>query len=77
MTTARLFMNGRSQAVRLPKAFRFEGDEVRIRRVGRSVILSPVDTNWDELFEALEAFDGGFEIDRQQPVVQPRPDLFD
>ena len=41
-TTARLFKNGRSQAVRLPKDFRFEGDEVSIRREGKRVILEPV-----------------------------------
>ena len=39
---AKLFMNGRSQAVRLPKAFRFEGSEVRIRKVGRAVIIEPL-----------------------------------
>ena len=42
-THAKLFMNGQSQAVRLPKEFRFEGTEVRIRRVGRAVILEPID----------------------------------
>lgn len=41
MSTAKLFRNGRSQAVRLPKEFRFEGDEVEIRRVGARVILEP------------------------------------
>jgi antitoxin VapB len=40
-TTAKLFRSGRSQAVRLPKEFRFEGDEVRIRRVGNGVLLEP------------------------------------
>ena len=40
--TAKLFMNGRSQAVRLPKEFRFEGTEVRIRRSGGGVLLEPV-----------------------------------
>jgi antitoxin VapB len=39
---AKLFQNGRSQAVRLPRAFRFEGDEVRVRREGDAVILEPV-----------------------------------
>jgi len=52
MNTAKVFWSGRSQAVRLPKAFRFETDEVRIRRHGRSVILEPVAQNWDWL-EAL------------------------
>ena len=42
MANAKIFWNGRSQAVRLPKEFRFEGDEVRIRRDGRKVILEPV-----------------------------------
>ena len=41
MATAKLFRNGRSQAVRLPKEFRFEGDEVNIRRAGKRVILEP------------------------------------
>jgi antitoxin VapB len=39
---AKLFMNGRSQAVRLPKEFRFQGDEVSIRKEGSKVILEPV-----------------------------------
>jgi antitoxin VapB len=42
VTTAKLFINGRSQAVRLPKEFRFEGREVRIRREGNAVILEPI-----------------------------------
>ena len=42
MATAKLFRNGRSQAVRLPKEFRFEGEEVSIRREGRRVILEPL-----------------------------------
>lgn len=41
MTTAKLFQNGRSQAVRLPKAFRFDGDEVTIKRVSNGVLLIP------------------------------------
>lgn len=58
--TATLFMNGRSQAVRLPKAYRFEGDRVRIHREGARVILEPVAKRgwpagfWDE-FYALPA----------------------
>ncbi len=42
-STARLFMHGRSQAVRLPKAFRFEGREVRVSRIGDKVILEPME----------------------------------
>ncbi len=42
MTTAKIFLNGRSQAVRLPKEFRFRGEEVNIRRSGQKVILEPI-----------------------------------
>lgn len=45
--TAKLFMNGRSQAVRLPKEFRFEGDRVRVRRMGKGVLLEPMETTFD------------------------------
>lgn len=47
---ARVFMNGRSQAVRLPREFRFDTDRVRIRREGRNVILSPIYEDWDDYF---------------------------
>ena len=47
MKTAKLFMNGKSQAVRLPKEYRFSGDEVGIRKVGEVVVLFPKDTAWD------------------------------
>lgn len=54
---AKLFWNGRSQAVRLPKEFRFEGDEVQIRREGNAVILEPVARReWPEgFFESIRA----------------------
>ena len=53
---ARLFQNGRSQAVRLPKEFRFEGDRVRIRRVAQGVLLEPVIPDTAGWFEALDQF---------------------
>ena len=56
MHTAKLFWTGRSQAVRLPKAFRFDGAEVRIRRQGDAVILEPVATDWAWL-DGIEALD--------------------
>jgi len=62
-TTAKLFMNGRSQAVRLPKEFRFQGDEVMIRRQGEQVILEPVRKKaWPDGFWDLFAQDQEFEI---------------
>jgi antitoxin VapB len=49
--TAKLFMNGRSQAVRLPKEFRLEGDEVYVRIQGKSVILTPKPKSWNDFFK--------------------------
>ena len=59
--TAKIFMTGRSQAVRLPKEFRFEGREVRIRRVGTGVLLEPVEPagDLDAWFAAIDAARGG------------------
>lgn len=74
MDTAKLFVNGRSQAVRLPKEFRFEGDEVLIKRVGDAVVLLPR-RGWRTLFEGLEAFEPGFELIRDQPTEQDREAL--
>lgn len=74
MDTAKLFVTGRSQAVRLPKEFRFEGDEVFIKRVGEAVVLLPRH-GWGTLFGALDAFEPGFTIERNQPPRQEREDL--
>jgi antitoxin VapB len=51
---ARLFRNGRSQAVRLPREFRFRGDRVRVRRVGRGVLLEPMVADVAEWFAELD-----------------------
>lgn len=53
---AKLFQNGRSQAVRLPREFRFEGDRVRVRRVGRGVLLEPIIEDTKEWFRKLDEF---------------------
>ena len=74
METAKLFINGRSQAVRLPKEFRFEGDEVFIKRVGDAVVLLPRH-GWGTLFAALDAFEPGFTIERRQPEQPDREAL--
>ncbi|WP_428563122.1 MAG: antitoxin [Solidesulfovibrio sp. DCME] len=76
MQEAKLFINGRSQAVRLPKEFRFEGDTVCIKRVGKAVVLLPKEAPFDGLFEALGAFSADFLESRDEPPVQPRDDAF-
>jgi antitoxin VapB len=72
MVTAKLFKNGQSQAVRLPKEFRFEGQEVYIRRIGRSVLLVPKDDPWREMADSLEKFSDDFMGERKQPDLQER-----
>lgn len=72
MTTAKLFKNGQSQAVRLPKEFRLEGDEVYIKRVGRTIILIPKDNPWESLINSLDKFSDDFMAERKQPPVEDR-----
>lgn len=70
---ASLFMNGRSQAVRLPKEFRFEGTHVYARKEGDRVILSPVDDRWERFLAAFGSIPDF--PDRDQGPAQERPDL--
>jgi antitoxin VapB len=72
MDTARLFQSGRSQAVRLPKEYRFSGTEVVVKHFGNGVLLLPVDDPWQTLAAGLAAFEPGFELSRQQPEYQVR-----
>lgn len=77
MTTAKLFKNGQSQAVRLPKEFRFEGDEVIIKRVGKAVVLLSASDSFDTFFDSLEEFSDDFMSERNQPTEQQqRSELF-
>ena len=69
---ARLFMNGRSQAVRLPKEYRFEGDKVLIRKRGNEVILSPRPKSWDVFFKETPLPSEDFMSDREDLPPQKR-----
>ena len=60
MQTAKLFPNGSSQAVRLPKEFRFDGDQVYIKRVGNGVMLLPFTAPWQTLIDSLDRFTADF-----------------
>lgn len=66
MKTAKLFKNGQSQAVRLPKEFRFEGTSVFIHHLGRYVVLVPEHDPWRSMFEATERFTDDFMAERDQ-----------
>ncbi len=76
MDTAKLFMNGRSQAVRLPKDFRFDGDQVYIKKVGNAVILFPYHAPWNMLVDSLQLFSADFMEKYEQLPIQDREDLF-
>jgi antitoxin VapB len=72
MDTAKLFSSGRSQAVRLPKDYRFQGSEVAVKHFGNGVLLLPIDDPWATLEAGLESFEHGFVLERQQPDEQQR-----
>jgi antitoxin VapB len=70
MATAKVFMSGQGQAVRLPKEFRINADEVNIKKVGESIVLTPVVANWDNFFSILGDFEGLQNLERNQPTEQ-------
>jgi antitoxin VapB len=70
--TAKIFQNGRSQAVRLPKEFRFEGKEVFIKKIGDQVILSPKPDSWQDFFLSGEKADSDFMVNRKDLPPQER-----
>ncbi len=77
MDIAKLFKNGQSQAVRLPKAYRLPGKEVYVKKVGDAVVLLPVEGAWETLFESLSEFSSDFMEEREQPPMQIRDDAFE
>ena len=77
MQTAKLFQNGQSQAVRLPKEFRMAGKEVYIKKQGEAIVLLPKEKSWAPLFESLNHFEKDFRIERNQPAEnQKREPMF-
>jgi len=70
--SAKIFMNGRSQAVRLPKECRFDCDEVYVEKQGDKVIISAVRPGWDEFFDAASVFGSDFLSDREYLPPQER-----
>ena len=75
MNTAKIFKSGNSQAVRLPKEFQLEGNEVYIKRVGKNIILTAKDDPWGGLIESLGMFSDDFMAERRQPPVEEREEL--
>ena len=76
MRIAKLFQNGQSQAVRLPKEFRFKGEKVFIKKMGNATVLLPIQNPWESLFNSLSKFSVDFMATRGQPKQQRREDIF-
>jgi len=77
MKTAKIFRSGNSQAVRIPKEFQMEGDEVEILKRGSSLVLRPKKTSWNTLVQSLQKFTADFmEGGRKQPKLQKRSRAF-
>jgi antitoxin VapB len=76
MEKAKLFTNGKSQAVRLPKAYRLTGKEVGIIKIGDAVVLYPIKTKWNPLIDSLEKFSNDFMEERKQPALDNREKMF-
>jgi len=76
MEVAKLFPNGNSQAVRLPKECRFTGDEVLVFKVGNAVLLLPKDKVWEVFMEGLNGFTSDFLSEgRPADIDMPRESL--
>jgi len=76
MDTAKIFDSGNSQAVRLPKEYRFTGTEVGIQRVGNTTVLFPLDRAWQTFLDGLDGFSNDFMVDgRVADVPQVRDSL--
>ncbi len=76
MLTAKIFENGGSQAVRLPKKMRFNADEVVVQQLGKAVILVPKEALWQTFLDGLNSFtDDIFEDGREQDIQQERENL--
>lgn len=76
MMTAKVFENGRSQAIRLPKECRFNTDEVAVNKIGDIVILIPKTNKWNSFMQAIDMFSADFfESGRTDDVVQERENL--
>ena len=76
MMTAKVFENGRSQAIRLPKEYRFSSDEVMVNKIGDIVLLLPKKHKWDSFMRAIDMFSDDFMADgRSEDMVQEREEL--
>jgi len=72
MRITKVFMNGRSQAVRVPKDCRFDCDEVCVRKQGDGILITPAQPTWDDFFDQETAFGGNYLTSREDILPQTR-----
>jgi antitoxin VapB len=72
METAKVFMNGRSEAVRLPKECRFKSDEVYVKKIGDIVLLIPKEKTWEVFLQGIDGFTKDFMAKRAKNIPQKR-----
>jgi antitoxin VapB len=77
MDTARLFESGKSQAVLLPRKYRFKGSKVYVKKLGNAVMLIPEEDSWQSLIESMGLFSNDFMTERVQPEIQTREQPFE
>lgn len=75
MDKAKIFKNGQSQAIRLPKKYRFELDEVYIKKIGNLVVLIPDEQPWKFFIDSLDKFTDDFMDERGQLIIESRDSL--
>ena len=76
MMTAKIFENGGSQAVRLPKEYRFDVSEVSINKIGNIVLLSPKSDKWESVLQAIDMFSEDYMAEgRADQRIQEREEL--
>lgn len=76
METTKIFNSGNSQAVRLPKKYRFKNKEAYISRIGDAVVIFPKKSGWNALFESIDKFTDDFLEERIQPEIEKRGSIF-
>ncbi len=76
METTKIFNSGNSQAVRLPKKYRFKNKEAYISKIGDAVVIFPKKSGWNSLFESVNKFTDDFLEERDQPEIQHRGNIF-
>ncbi len=72
MKVAKIFKNGRSQAVRLPKEYQFDGRDVYVHKINNIVVLFSKNDPWSSFIESLDEFSNDFMDDRKQPALPNR-----